>query len=166
MAEHRLPRFRVGSMDRCGAVDRTDAAGLTGEGVGPRPLALLRGVRFFFHKERAEFMANRHWLADGLAGEGRGAYPGVLRTPVERGAGGMKFRQRTSSWGKLRFSVRCRNCLHDFFFAQFGALPAVCASSVAAVAGYCCAVVGSQLELLPPSGMESQPGALLLFCNL
>ena len=46
--------------------------------------------------------------------------------------------------GQFRFSVRCRNFHRDIFLRNFGALPALRASSVAAVARYCCAVVGSQ----------------------
>ena len=59
--------------------------------------------------------------------------------------GGGGFRAGTILWEKFRFSVRCRNFFSTKnFFAQFGAVLALCASSVAAVARYRCAVVGSQ----------------------
>ena len=54
-----------------------------------------------------------------------------------------------------------------FFFAQFGAQPALCASAVAAVARYCCSVVGNQahpfFELVPPSLWRANLGPAL-FC--
>ena len=68
----------------------------------------------------------------------------MLKHPnVVQGGGGISCGDNFV--GKFRFQFGAKFSPRNFF-AQFGGFPALCDLSVAAVARYCCAVIGSTME--------------------
>ena len=66
-------------------------------------------------------------------------------TPGLQEGGGL--RKGSLWWGKFRFSVWCRSSPHEMFLRNLGSFPLLVHPPLVAVAGYCCAVVGSPSSL-------------------